>query len=49
MKVKVMMGGEFKGKRFEAGDVLDVPKDVADSWLSATPKRCEKVVARRSS
>ena len=47
MKVKVMMGGEFKGKRFETGDVLDVPKDVAEAWLGATPKRAEKITASR--
>ena len=48
MKIKVYMGGEHDGKRFERGDVLDVPKDVAEAWLSATPKRAEKVVGGRS-
>jgi hypothetical protein len=47
MKVRVFMGGEHAGKRFEAGDVLDVPKEVAEAWLSATPKRAEKITASR--
>jgi hypothetical protein len=47
MKVRVNRGGEHDGKRFEKGDVLDVPKEIAEAWLGATPKRAEKFTASR--